>query len=268
MIRRRQVDRADKKVHPLIGLLLFAISIVLLLLTAPLGFIYGLCYNLFRAGPKAVGEYLLKIAVSIDQLGNVIMQHLLNDLWMKKGGYKFGNRDETISSALGRNKRLGTLTGFGRVIDKILDMIDPNHSLDSIDYYVEPSQDILDEIAWINTRDRQILCLRYPGAKYHIPTAKRILTDSDGEALFKTIKDTLGAELDISSLRLEEIFQARSESHDEIIRKTCYRASFRGSLDIMGHVTELSWLGYADRDSVPEIDQKIFDYLHQKGELA
>lgn len=215
-----------------------------------------------------MGEFLLKIAVSVDQLGNVIMQHLLNSLWIKKGGYKFGNRDETISSAIGRNKRLGTLTGFGKVIDTILDLIDPNHSLDSIDYYVEPSGDIKDELAWINTRDRKILCLRETGAKYCIPSVERISTDSDGEALFKKIKETFGAELDISSLRLEQVLQAQSDSPDQMIRRTCYRAQFRGKLDIKNHITELCWLGYADRDAVSEMDQKIFDYLHRKGELA
>ena len=71
-------------------------------------------------------------------MGNVVLQHLLNLLWIKKEGYKFGNRDETISSVLGKNKQLNMLTGFGKGIDKSLDFIDPNHSLNSIDYFIEP----------------------------------------------------------------------------------------------------------------------------------
>ncbi len=140
MIRRKHSVKKDKKAHPLIGALLFLISLVLLLITGPLGFLYGIFHGLFSSGFKGVGEYFLKIAISIDQLGNVLMQHLLNILWIKKDGYKFGNRDETISSALGRNKKLGTLTTFGRFIDRILDLIDPDHSLNSIDYYIEPPE--------------------------------------------------------------------------------------------------------------------------------
>ena len=68
------------------------------------------------------------------------MQHLLYLLWVKKGGYHFGNSDETISSALGKNKENNTLTGFEKVIDNILDIIDKNHSLDSINYYVGPNE--------------------------------------------------------------------------------------------------------------------------------
>ncbi|WP_367177058.1 hypothetical protein [uncultured Eudoraea sp.] len=104
-------------------------SLILLFLTGPIGFLYGILHSLFTKGFRGVGEYLLKIAVSVDQLGNVLMQHLLNALWITKEGYKFGNRDETISSALGRNKVLGTLNHFGNGIDKILDIIDPSYAL-------------------------------------------------------------------------------------------------------------------------------------------
>lgn len=140
MILKKQECRHEKKSSPLIGLLLFLISIVLMVLTGPLGLIYGFFQQLFTKGLKGIGEFALKIAISIDQLGNVIMQHLFNWLWTKKGGYLFGNRDETISSALGKNKQLGTLSGFGMVIDKILDSIDPDYSLNSIDYFIQPSE--------------------------------------------------------------------------------------------------------------------------------
>lgn len=268
MIRKRQPEKGGKKVHPIIGALLFGISILLLLITGPVGFLYGLIFTLVKSGFKGVSEFLLKIAVSIDQLGNVIMQHLLNAIWIKKGGYRFGNRDETISSALGRNKRLGTLTVFGKLIDKLLDIIDPNHSLDSIDYYIEPSDDITEELAWIHTQDRKLLCLRNAGAVYRIPSVKKSNTDSDGETLFKMVQESLGIELDITGLSKVEVFQTASGSSGHFIRKLCYRTNFPSALGLTSHIPEISWLGYADRDSVSEIDQMIFDYLYQKGDLG
>ena len=138
----KEVDgERAKKTNPLIGFLLLLISIVLLLTTGIIGFVVGIVHQLITKGIQGLGEYALKIAISIDQLGNVIMQHLFNLIWIKKDGYKFGNRDETISSALGKNKQLNTLTGFGKAIDKLLDFIDPNHSLNSIDYFVEPLEE-------------------------------------------------------------------------------------------------------------------------------
>lgn len=138
MVYKEIEGEKAKRKNPLIGLLLLLISIALLLATGLLGFIFGFLKQLFTKGLQGIGEYALKIAISIDQLGNVLMQHLFNLIWIKKEGYKFGNRDETISSVLGKNKQLAMLTGFGKVIDKILDFIDPNHSLNSIDYFVEP----------------------------------------------------------------------------------------------------------------------------------
>jgi len=137
MIHKKLDFKSDKKANPFIGILLFFISIVLMIFTGPLGLIYGFFHALFTKGFTGIGEFLLKIAISVDQLGNVIMQHLLNLLWVKKEGYKFGNRDETISSVLGKNKQNNTLTVFGKSIDKILDIIDADHSLNSIDYYIE-----------------------------------------------------------------------------------------------------------------------------------
>ena len=139
MILKKRDETSAKKVNPFIGLLLLLISIVLITVTGPLGLVYGFLRQLFTAGIVGIGEFALQMAISIDQLGNVVMQHLFNALWITKDGYKFGNRDETISSALGKNKQQNTLTGFGKAIDKLLDIIDPNHSLNSIDYYIQPS---------------------------------------------------------------------------------------------------------------------------------
>ena len=138
MVYKEVKGEKANQTNPLIGILLFLISIVLLITTGVLGFIFGFLQQLLKKGIKGIGEYTLQIAISVDQLGNVIMQHLLNLLWVKKGGYLFGNRDETISSVLGKNKQLNMLTGFGKAIDKALDFIDPNHSLNSIDYFIEP----------------------------------------------------------------------------------------------------------------------------------
>ncbi|RNL80797.1 hypothetical protein ED312_18810 [Sinomicrobium pectinilyticum] len=134
------IVKEKKRIRPLIGVLLFIISIVLFITTCPIGLLYGLFHTAIRNSLRGIGEYALKMAISIDQLGNVVMQHILNLLIIKKGGYKFGNRDETISSAIGKNIQLGTLSGFGRLIDKILDFIDPDHSLNSIDYHIEPGE--------------------------------------------------------------------------------------------------------------------------------
>jgi hypothetical protein len=80
---------------------------------------------------ETLSSFFGKMALSIDITGNVMFSGMFND-WLATG-YKFGNRKETISSVLGKNKRDGTLTGLGTSLANILDFIDENHCIKSID---------------------------------------------------------------------------------------------------------------------------------------
>ncbi|VAV85076.1 hypothetical protein MNBD_BACTEROID02-795 [hydrothermal vent metagenome] len=132
----------EKKVRPIIGLILLILSILLIIITGPIGILYGMFYSFYKKFISGIGTYFLEMAISIDQLGNVVMQHLLNLILLRKNAYKFGNPDETISSVIGKNLEKCTLTPFGKIISKTLDAIDPNHSLNSIDYYIEPKSNL------------------------------------------------------------------------------------------------------------------------------
>ncbi len=271
MIFKKQQHQPDSRIHPLIGVLLFLISVLLLLLTGPLGFIYGFFHSLFTRGLKGLGEYLLQVAISIDQLGNVLMQHLLNLLWISPGGgYPFGNRDETISSALGRNKRNGTLSAFGKWIDRILDRIDPNHSLNSIDYYIEPRGQIIEAVCWVYLEQGRVLCTRSEGkTHYYIPGGKREPGESETQALIREIREELGVDLDAGTITPLGIFEAQADGYPPGIqvRLSCYQAGHTGQLEPASETREVVWLRHGDRHLVAPADQLIFDFLRQRGEL-
>lgn len=122
------------------GTALAFVALVLAMVLFPLGLAITFLINLYkrrwRFSFKRLDAQLLSIATSIDASGNVVCKDLFNVLLKKKGGYEFGNRKETISSALGKNQRDGTLTGLGRLIAFVLDKIDPNHCMKSIDSLV------------------------------------------------------------------------------------------------------------------------------------
>jgi 8-oxo-dGTP pyrophosphatase MutT (NUDIX family) len=270
VIFKKQDNQPNRKSNPFLGALLFLVSLILLILTGPFGFLYGLLYSLFTKGFRGIGEYLLKIAVSVDQLGNVLMQHLLNALWIKKGGYRFGNRDETISSALGRNKKLDSLTRFGKLIDKILDKLDPNHSLNSIDYYIEPSRGFLDVLAWIHIAENRILCTKSADKDvYYIPGGKRKPGESDIQTLYREIKEELQVLLDTYSLKFVGIFEAPAHGFQPgmMVRMRCYTGDYSGELCPDSEISEMVWLSYSDRSMVSEVDKLIFDFLNKKGYL-
>ena len=107
--------------------ILVIVAVVLSIPLYPIGFVYALikCRNL--------SHYFRGIAESIDQLGNHVMQYAFNKWLIKDNAYKFGNIDETVSSVLGKNKRDHTLTKTGHFLDRILNRLDKNHSIDSIE---------------------------------------------------------------------------------------------------------------------------------------
>lgn len=76
--------------------------------------------------------YFRSSAITIDKLANREFRTLWNKKLRTESGYKFGGENETISSALGKNQRDGTLTKSGRRLVKILDFFEEDHCLNSI----------------------------------------------------------------------------------------------------------------------------------------
>ena len=116
--------------------LLFLIATCLLIATAPIGILFAIGRQLVASKVIMLNIYLLEVALVLDQAGNVIMQHFLNFalLKKKKHTYLFGNKNETISSVIGKNSLTGTLNSVGLMTDAFLNFIDNRHSLDSIIY--------------------------------------------------------------------------------------------------------------------------------------
>jgi hypothetical protein len=119
--------------------LLFSIAFVLLVTTTPIGFVYALLRQLFVGKIKTLQIYFIEVALALDNAGNVIMQHLLNDTLLIKtpNTYQFGNKKETISSVIGKNHLTNTLSPLGRALNSFLNFIDKDHSLNSIIYDVK-----------------------------------------------------------------------------------------------------------------------------------
>jgi hypothetical protein len=121
------------------SILLFLIALLLLTTTAPIGFIYTIIRQLIVNKVKTLSLYFTEIALVLDEAGNVIMQHILNDFLLikKRDTYYFGNKKETISSVIGKNYMTETLSPLGIALNSFLNFIDKGHSLNSIMYDVK-----------------------------------------------------------------------------------------------------------------------------------
>lgn len=66
-------------------------------------------------------------AYALDVYGNTAYPSLLNALFLKKGCYHFGQREETCSSVLGKNWTQQTLTWLGLGCVGFLNLVDRDH---------------------------------------------------------------------------------------------------------------------------------------------
>ena len=117
-----------------------ALSIVLL----PLGIIWTvgeILVRIFSSSQKKsactkslwfLTATLHSLALWLDQIGNAVCRDLFNRLLIEKDWYKFGKVQETISSVLGKNQMLDTLSLWGRILVSILELFEGDHCLKSI----------------------------------------------------------------------------------------------------------------------------------------
>jgi hypothetical protein len=110
----------------MINFILYTVAYTLGIIIIPIGMLYAL----FK---RDLSSYFFKLALSLDQLGNIAMGRLFNDILIKPNRDLFGNEDETISSVLGKNQVNGTLRPLGKFLVDVLDKFEKNHSIKSIE---------------------------------------------------------------------------------------------------------------------------------------
>lgn len=108
------------------NIVLVLIALMLSVIVCPIAFAIGIILS-----KKSLSKYLIDIAVEIDETGNIVCGPMFNIVLIKAGGFKFGD-DETISSAIGRNKEMNTLSMAGLLLYRALNKIQPNHCENSI----------------------------------------------------------------------------------------------------------------------------------------
>lgn len=125
------------------GILLLILALAMKTLLSPVLLIYGLIrcamigakngyavrgvIGIFVGAYLAIEDWLMELALSVDQMGNVMGMYLWNDMFRKEGGYDAGDRLDTISYFLGANKKKEKLTKLGKIASDTLGVIEENH---------------------------------------------------------------------------------------------------------------------------------------------
>jgi len=104
------------------GIILFIIAYVLFL---PI--------TIFNALNVKKKGYFKDTAINLDRFGNREFRFSLNKyLILEKSPDRFGSIEETISSVLGKNELSDNLTTLGKLLCWVLDKIEKNHCIKSI----------------------------------------------------------------------------------------------------------------------------------------
>ena len=137
-IKRKRMRKLIK------SLVLFLIASVLSVVLLPLGIIWTvgeILVRIFSSSQKKsafaksiwfLTATLHSLALWLDQIGNAVCRDLFNRLLIEEDGYKFGKVQETISSVLGKNQMLDTLSLCGWILVSILERFEEDHCLKSI----------------------------------------------------------------------------------------------------------------------------------------
>lgn len=114
------------------GILLSIIAKTIFIAFLPFAIIGGIIRT---KSLEKINKYFYDIALSIDQMGNVVYQDIFYLLFTTKHRtLDFGNPDHTVSYVLARNYYDGQCTILGVMLARFLNWIDNNHLLKAIKY--------------------------------------------------------------------------------------------------------------------------------------
>jgi len=134
------------------SLVLFLIASVLSVVLLPLGIIWTvgeILVRIFSSSQKKsactksiwfLTATLHSLALGLDQIGNAVCRDMFNRLLIEKDWYKFGKIQETISSVLGKNQMLDTLSLWGWILVSILELFQEDHCIKSIIYFTKDKE--------------------------------------------------------------------------------------------------------------------------------
>ena len=147
MLKRKRMKKLIK------SLVLFWVAGILSVVLLPLGIIWTVGEILVRTFSSSqkksafakslwfLTATLHSLALWLDQIGNAVCRDIFNRLLIEKDGYKFGKVQETISSVLGKNQILDTLSLWGWILVSILELFEEEHCIKSIIYFPNEKKD-------------------------------------------------------------------------------------------------------------------------------
>jgi len=128
----------------------------------------------------------------------------------------------------------------------------------------------IDKIAFIEIQNKRILGAKSKGkSKFYIPGGKREYGETDEQTLIREVSEELNIDVVPETAEYFGTFSAQSDGAAQgiIVRMTCYKAKYSGTIKASSEIEETRWLNSNDVDIISEVDKKIFAFLKEKGEI-
>lgn len=126
---------------------------------------------------------------------------------------------------------------------------------------------VIDVVAWIYIRDRQILCARTRGNDvFYLPGGKQEKGESDWEALRREVQEELNVNLIAETFTELIVVQEVAHGYTEPTQVTmrCFGADYKGEIMASSEIEAIAWLRYRDLDQCAPATQRVLEYLYQQ----
>ncbi|NUP06218.1 MAG: NUDIX domain-containing protein [Polyangiaceae bacterium] len=130
--------------------------------------------------------------------------------------------------------------------------------------------DEVDKLAWLHVKDKRLLVARTRGkSTYYLPGGRREPGEGDEDALVREIREELSVDLERASISAAGTFRAQADGKPPgvLVRLSCYRATYAGTIAASSEIEEVRWIGYRDRAVCSPALQLVLDALHADGTI-
>ncbi len=107
---------------------------------------------------------------------------------------------------------------------------------------------LIDVVAWICSRDRQVLCARTRGNNvFYLPGGKREKGESDWEALRREVQEELNVSLIAETLTEVMVVQEVAHGYTASTQVTmrCFEADYTGEIMANSEIEAIAWMRYS-----------------------
>lgn len=127
---------------------------------------------------------------------------------------------------------------------------------------------VIEALSWVHVRDGRLLCVRSQDRdRLYLPGGKREPGESDEDAVAREALEEVSVVLRPDTFeRIAVIDQvAHGQAPGTRVELVCYAAEHDGEIVADNEITELAWIGHADRDRCAPAVRDLVGLLHARG---